>query len=308
MTHSELMSQQEEKRNQLYRLLGRLPSLPNGVNATLVYEEERESYTLEKLMLDLNGIERVPAYFLRTKKAVGKAPVILYNHWHGGQYEIGKEEILSGHQGLQDPAYGNVLTDMGFSVMCIDTWAFGERATRTESAIFKEMLWRGQVMWGMMVYDNIRALDYLCLRPDVDSERIGTMGISMGSTMSYWHAALDRRIKAVIDICCLTDFQSLIEENGLDLHGIYYFVPDLLNHFTAAEINALIAPRPHLSLAGNHDKLTPVGGLQKINEELEAAYRAFSAEDAWKLLRYDVGHMETADMRQEIIQFWRKWL
>ncbi|MEH7096522.1 hypothetical protein [Neobacillus vireti] len=53
-----------------------------------------------------------------------------------------------------------------------------------------------------------------------------------------------------MDICCLTDYQALMEEDGLDGHGIYYYVPELLNHFTASEINALIAPRAHLGLAG----------------------------------------------------------
>ena len=42
------------------------------------------------------------------------------------------------------------------------------------------MLWKGQVLWGAMVYDNLRALDYLITRSDVDGERIGTMGLSMG--------------------------------------------------------------------------------------------------------------------------------
>ena len=56
------------------------------------------------------------------------------------------------------------------------------------------MLWHGQVMWGMMVYDSIRAVDYLVSRDDVDPGRIATMGISMGSTMAWWAAALDTRI------------------------------------------------------------------------------------------------------------------
>ena len=170
------------------------------------------------------------------------------------------------------------------------------------------MLWRGQAMWGMMVYDSLRAVDYLVGRADVDAGRVGTLGLSMGSTMAWWVAALDVRIKACVDICCLTDFHALIETQGLGGHGIYYYVPDLLNHFTTAQINALISPRAHLSLAGRHDCLTPPAGLERINRELRAVYEADGAPDAWKLHVYDQGHFESAAMRAEIVAFLAKWL
>ena len=163
-------------------------------------------------------------------------------------------------------------------------------------------------MWGMMVYDSLKAVDYLASRPDVDPRRLGIMGISMGSTMAWWTAALDTRIKVCIDICCLTDYQALIENRGLDKHGVYYFVPGLLKHFSAAEINSLISPRPHLSLAGNFDSMTPPAGLNRIDNELKKVYEADGAVNAWKLMRYDTGHFETHAMRAEILSFIKKWL
>ena len=170
------------------------------------------------------------------------------------------------------------------------------------------MLWHGQVLWGMMLFDSLRAVDYLCSRADIDSRRIGTMGLSMGSTMAWWLAALDTRIKVCVDLCCLTDFQALIESRGLDGHGIYYYVPSLLKYFTTAEINALIAPRPHLSLAGNHDHLTPPAGLDRIDQELKVVYEELGCSDAWELKRYNVGHFETAEMRAAVLGFLDKWL
>ena len=134
------------------------------------------------------------------------------------------------------------------------------------------MLWRGQVLWGMMVYDSLRAIDYLVAREDVDAGRVATLGLSMGSTMAWWVAALDERVRVCVDLCCLTDFEALIETRGLDGHGIYYYVPGLLKQFTTAQINALIAPRAHLSLAGNHDRLTPPAGLDRIDAELRRVY------------------------------------
>jgi hypothetical protein len=85
-------------------------------------------------------------------------------------------------------------------------------------------------------------------------------------------------------------------------------VPSLLKHFTTARINALIAPRAHLSLAGNLDTLTPPAGLDRIDRELKQVYAAAGKPENWKLLRYDVGHEETPEMRREIIEFLRSRL
>ena len=297
------------RRQQLYSLLGDLPERTRRISASMVAEEERGPYVLEKLVLDLNGIDPVPAYFVRPSQQPGPGPAVVYNHAHGGNYQLGKDELLVGHDNLlQAPPYAEELTRLGYCALCIDHWAFGERRGRTEGEIFKEMLWNGQVMWGMMVYDSLRAIDYLVSRPEVNPDRLGTMGLSMGSTMAWWVAALDTRVKMCIDICCLTDFQALIDSQGLDGHGVYYYVPNLLKHFTTAQINTLIAPRAHLGLAGNFDCLTPPAGLDRIDAELRTVYEDEGAAEAWKLLRYDIGHYETAAMRAEILSFLQRWL
>ena len=296
------------RRQELYDLLGDLPLRSRPLEVQQIAEEERQEYVLETLVLNLNGIEAVPAYFVRPKDGQGPLPVILYNHAHGGDYILGKDELLAGRKVLQRPPYADVLTKLGYAALCIDTWAFGERRGRSEGEIFREMLWSGQVMWGMMVFDSLRALDYLESRPDVDSARIGTLGLSMGSTMAWWLAALDTRVKVCIDICCLTDFEALIAHRSLEGHSVYYFVPRLLKHFTTAQINALIAPRTHLSLAGIFDPLTPPDGLDRIDAALREVYAAAGAADAWRLSRYATGHMETAAMRAEIIAFLQRWL
>ncbi|MBN1681138.1 MAG: acetylxylan esterase [Anaerolineae bacterium] len=294
---------QDQQRQQLYALLGDLPDRHHPITVTTVSTEERELYVLETLVLDLNGIEPVPAYFVRPHDHAEPLPAILYHHAHGHNYALGKDELLLGRPLLQQPPYAEALTQQGYAALCVDAWAFGERATRTESAIFKHMLWTGQVLWGMMVYDGLRALDYLCERPDVDASRIGTLGLSLGSTMAWWIAALDTRIKVCVDICCLTDYDALIETGNLDGHSFYYYVPSLLKHFTASQINALIAPRAHLGLAGDRDPLTPSAGLDRIDADLKAAYAAAGAPDAWRLLRYDTEHNEIAPMRSEIMAF-----
>ncbi|MCY3020465.1 MAG: acetylxylan esterase [Planctomycetota bacterium] len=297
-----------QQRDLLYSLLGDLPPRDRPLAARKLGEEECGSYVLEKLVLDLNGLEPVPAFFVRPLGVNGRLPAILFNHSHGGRYEIGKLELVRGADYLQLPAYAEELARRGIASLCIDCWNFGERRGRAESELFKEMLWRGQVLWGLMVYDSLRAVDYLLSRRDVDASRLGTLGISMGATMAWWTAALDERIKVTVDLCCLTDFHELIATRGLDGHGLYYYVPGLLKHFDTAAISALIVPRPHVSLNGNYDRLTPPRGLDRIDQVLKRRYRAAGRPDAWRMYRRDQGHFETAEMRAEILGWLDRWL
>ena len=297
-----------QRRAELYALLGDLPDRQRPIAAETIAITERDGYILETLVLDMNGVEPVPAFLARPKGEVRQAPAVLYNHAHGGDYELGKREFIDGRGALQSPPYAKALTDLGYCALCIDSWNFGERRGRTESELFKEMLWHGRVLWGMMVYDSIRALDYLAGRPEVDPARLGTLGLSMGSTMAWWLAALDDRVTVCVDICCLSDFQELIATRGLDGHGIYYYVPGLLKHFDTAGINALIAPRAHLALAGNYDRLTPPAGLDKIDAALQRVYAEQGMPERWQMLRYDTGHFETAHARKAIIDFLQHWL
>lgn len=292
-----------QRREELYRLMGDLPDRSRPIAARTVSEEERDGYVLETLELDLNGIEAVPAYFVKPKNLSGPVPVMLFNHSHGGGYDIGKKEFVDGRKYLQNPSYAKVVTDLGWVGLCIDTWVFGGRNHTSELDMFKAMLWQGRVLWGMMVYDNLRAVDYLLTRPEVDPKRIATLGISMGSTMAWWTAALDERIKVTVDICCLTDMHTFLKTKSLAGHGVYYFVPSLLKYFSTSDINALIAPRAHLALAGLQDKLTPVAGLDIVDAELTRVYAEQGAPENWRLLRYDVGHQETPEGREAILAF-----
>ncbi len=300
-----MAEEKSERRRRLLELLGELPQAAGPVHADVMETVEYDGFVLERLTLRLNEEEAAPAYYARPAGSTGKHPVIVFNHSHGGIHEIGKDELLldTGKGYLQSPSYAAFLTSLGYSVLCFDAWGFGERSTRSESEIFKEMLWNGKVMWGMMVYDSIRAIDYLYTRDDVDTERIGTIGISMGGTMAWWLAALDERVGFCVDMCSLADYDALIATRSLDIHGIYYYVPSLLKHFTAGRINALVSPRPHLGFAGLRDPVVPAQGLDRIDSETRQAYLADGAADRWKLARSDSAHEETPEMRREIERF-----
>lgn len=301
----DLHESKQAYRDRLLALLGDLPAERGEVKAKTISVENRGTWVLESLELELNGLEPVPAVFVKPANADGPLPVVLFNHSHGGIYDIGKDELLreTGKGYLHAPSYAELLTDLGYAAFSMDAWGFGERYTRSEGELFKEMLWRGRVMWGMMVYDAMRSVDYLASRRDVRVNLIGTAGISMGGTMAWWLAALDPRIAFCIDLCGTAEFEAMVRGRVLDHHGVYHFVPGLLKQFTAAQISSLIAPRPRLSLSGRHDPLFPLAGVESLGQALQSAYDEEGAPGNWRQVIADCAHEESARMREEVRAF-----
>jgi dienelactone hydrolase len=226
-------------------------------------------------------------------------------------YDLGKEQLLQGVK--VQPAYAPVCAELGLVTLAIDSWCFGERkhdsnGHRGEEDTFKLMLWRGQTLWGMMMLDEFRALQYLASRPEVDAARLGAFGMSMGSTKAWWLGALEPKVKLTADVCCLTDYDSLIQTHHLSGHGVYYFVPSLLKEFTTTEINELIVPRPHLSVNGRKDPLTPPAGVEKIRDRLKPLYARYGREQDCRVELYDCAHEELPEMRRTIVDWMQKYL
>src|SRR5437763_16439953 len=101
------------RREELYRVLGDLPPRDRPITGEKVAERQvppstagaADGYVLETWMLDLNGIEPVPAYFTRPLVLSGRAPAVLYHHAHGGDYVLGKDEFINGRSALQEPPW-----------------------------------------------------------------------------------------------------------------------------------------------------------------------------------------------------------
>lgn len=302
--------QRKQVRAQLWELLGELPPRPKRLAVQTVKREDRGDFTLEKFQFDNGAGATVPGYLLLPKNVSGKSPAILYCHWHGGQYDIGKEEIFGTN--ATPVAAGPALVKHGYVVLAIDAYCFGERngqgpggpneqGAAGEMSASKFNLWVGRTLWGMIVRDDLIALDYLCSRPEVDTKRIGVTGISMGATRTWWAMALDDRLKAGVAVCCLTRYQNLIEHESLRSHGIYYFVPGMLRHFDTEAVVALSAPRPMLFLSGETDAGSPVDGIRTIERKVQRAYRLYGAEQNFQSVIYPgVGHQYTPDMWQRM--------
>lgn len=126
--------------------------------------------------------------------------------------------------------------------------------------------------------------------------------------MAWWLAALDERIRVCIDIAGQVEAKTLIHQRGLDHHGFYSYVPGLLKAFETADIQSLIVPRPHLSLVGDQDRMTPYEGLEIIDERLKTLYAEAGKPEQWQMGRYPCGHKETAGMRHELREFLMRYL
>jgi len=305
-------------RRRVWQLLGDLPPRPAAPEVRILWRKHKQSFTLEKFQFDNEAGTNVPGYLCIPDGLKAPAPAILYCHYHGEEYDNGKEEILKPWPVKRPPAVE--LTGRGYVVMAVDAYCFGERrekgpAGKKETGKEEELmmtklnLWYGRTLWGMILRDDLMALDYLSSRPEVDRKRIGVTGMSMGSTRSWWLAALDERIAAAACVACLTRYQDLIAEGQLRQHGIYYFVPGVLKHFDMEAVVSLIAPRPLLTQTGDRDGGSPISGVKTTNRFVEGIYRLYGRSERFQGIVYPgVGHRYTAKMWRETLSWLNRWL
>lgn len=294
------------EKQKIWDLLGD-SAYPEEVKGEILAVQEENGYVKESLLLHLNTMEPVPAYFVYPS-GHSSFPVFLYHHSHGGEFHIGKEEMFCGASYLQAPNFAKTLTSLGCGVLAIDAWGFGERRGLPESILYKKFLVQGKTLWGMRVYDSIAALNYVSTRPEVQQEKIGVIGMSMGAMQSWWVAALDSRVSCCIDLCGQVDLETLLGLNDLDAHGFYYYVPQLLKYFSTAEIQSWMLPIWRFSGNGRYDHLTPLQGIEKLSSQLTPLYQQQETEARWQEFLSSAGHQETEAMRIAWIQFVKKWL
>lgn len=314
--------QRVEIRAKLNELLGDLPPRPPVSAFQVIEKVDKGTYTIETIQFDNGAGETVKGFLFVPKTATpqSKAPAILYCHWHGGQYDVGKQELLQTNATPVAP--GPALAEAGYVVLGIDAPCFGERNGQGpdglqqkggagEMTASKFQLWVGRTLWGMMIRDDLTALDYLCSRPEVDAARIGVTGISMGSTRSWWIMALDDRPRAAVCVACMTRYEELIRAGMLKAHGIYYFVPGMLKHFDTEAVIALAAPRPMLFMTGDQDGGSPIKGVRHLGEIVSGVYALHgdNAKSHFENAIYpDVGHVYLPEMWEKTLKWMDRWV
>ena len=140
---------------------------------------------------------------------------------------------------------------------------------------------------GMIVRDDQCALDYLASREEVDPERIGITGMSMGGTRANWLAALDERVKVTVSVACLTRMQDFIRTGNIKWHAFFNWVPGMLARFDTEQVVSLIAPRNYVQLMGTEDIGSPLSGVQYIQDKMEQVYALYDASDKLEFHYYE---------------------
>jgi dienelactone hydrolase len=299
----------------LLRLLGTMPPRPDPRKVEVIGQEDRGGYTLERFRFH-NGVDMVVPGILMIPKGIPRpAPVIIGLHGHGGS----KDQFCP--RTKEGQPIGPMLVERGYVVAAIDAYFNGERIGKgpggpqevkepaQEHSLVKLNLWLGRTLWGMMIRDEQCLIDYLETRPEIDRDRIGATGMSMGCTRAGWLAAVDDRVKAIVGVACFTRYTELLVHGDLERHGMYYFVPGMLEHFDTEALFALVAPRPMLQLSGDQDGGAPTDGIEVLEEKLGALYRLYGHPERFRSVIYkDTGHEYLPEMKAETIAWFERYL
>ena len=310
-------AQRAKVKSVVVNALGEMPPRPSPSNVKVIKADKKNGWRIEKFVFH-NGVDSlVPGYIAIPEDGRQRHPAILTMHGHSSS----KENMFGYEPTSQDVA--ELLVKNGYVVLGIDNYFNGERKGKgpagsletmqrgsdQEMSLFKLNLWLGRTLWGMMLRDEQMALDYLASRPEVDPERIGAQGMSMGSTRSWWLGAIDDRIKAVVGVACFTRYEDLIAIRALRAHGIYYFVPGVLKHFDSEGVMALLAPRPFLALTGDRDAGSPPEGMKKLEAILNRFYKLYAKPEAFRSVIYpETGHVYNDDQKRKMVDWFNRYL
>ena len=269
---------------------------------------QKDGYRIESLTYEVQPGDRVSALLLVPDKATAAHPTpgIAVWHQHAGEYHLGKSEP-AGLAGNPMHHTGVALVKEGYVVLCPDTLCFEERQDPTgilkggeyERFEFLRQVVRGRSLAWKNILDMRRAIDLLCDRPEVVTDKIGCYGHSMGSTHSCLVGPLEPRLKCIIGNCCLPTYEAIEEEHLL--HCFPNFVPGWKKFGDTPEIAALIAPRAlHLNL-GEKDSGSPIESATRGVQRIAEVYKQAGVPNNFSFfIEPDTGHVLTETMWQHV--------
>ncbi len=276
----------------------------------------KEGYRIESVTYEVEPDDRVPALILIPDgvNENNPSPAIAVWHQHGGRYDLGKTEP-AGLSGSEMHHTGVALVKEGYVVICPDALCFEERQDPEnklkggsfERFEFLRYLMKGKSMAWKNILDMRRAIDYLVKMPEVNGERIGCYGHSMGSTHAWLVGPHEPRIKALVGNCCLPTY-SAIHDARL-LHCFPNFVPGWLKYGDVPEIVSLTAPRAlHLNL-GENDAGSPIKHAEEGIHRIAKAYQKLDADNQFSaFIQKDTGHVLSPEMWHKTKTFFEKHL
>ena len=227
------------------------------------------------------------------------------------------------------------LVRRGYVVISIDAFMFGERRTmvdadlghgwdrskytienvRTinqhcrdkEETLVKALTFAGLTWPGIVFWDDIRTVDYLVTRPEVDPARIGCLGISMGGYRALYLSALGPRIRAG----CVVGFMSTVRpmiHSHLDTHSWVHFVPALHRDLDWPDVASLTAPRSLMVLQCSRTACSRLAGMKESVDKIAAVYDKAGIRSRFTGRFYDVPHRFTRAMQDDAFAWFDRLL
>ena len=288
---------------QFLDMLGLAP-LPEktDLKATVTGTLERESVTIEKIHFQSRPGLYVTANLYRPKAATTRLPGILYVCGHSGRGRDGNKTAFQDH--------GMWFAANGYVCLVVDTLQLGEVAGKHHGTYNLDRFWwhsRGYTPAGVECWNGIRAIDYLCSRPEVDADKIGVTGISGGGATTVWVAAADHRVKVAAPVSGMSDLESYVTNQVINGHCDCMFVYNTYQ-WDWATILALFAPKPLLFANSDNDRIFPMDGNRRIIARLRQCYEMLGAKDKVDEHVSPGGHDYRPDLRLAVFRFFHTHL
>jgi dienelactone hydrolase len=336
----------KEARPKLLELLHYSPDRCDP-GAEVVEKADLGDFVREKIYFNTTPAIRVPAYLLVPKRP-GKLPAIVALHDHGGFYLWGKEKLVEVEgeapvlKKWRDDYYGgnsiaSVLAKQGYVVLVIDMFywgerrmlldddpadwrerpadisaqrisAFNQRAGQSEQLVGRTIYSAGFTWPGIMFWDDIRSVEYLVTRPEVDKNRIGCVGLSVGGLRSCHLAALDDRIKAAVVVGWMASFPAQLQRHVRNTIGHTKVVPGLYKHLDYPDVASLAMPAALMVVNGRKDGLFELGGVEASFEKLARCYKKAGIPERVATRMYDAPHEFNGAMQEEAWAWLKRWV
>ena len=183
-----------------------------------------------------------------------------------------------------------------------NTWS-----AQHEHVMAKSLFCAGTTWPGVWLGEDVKALDILCARKDVDSSRIGCGGLSGGGMRTVFTGGLDSRIKCSVCVGLMSTWKDFLLYKS-QTHTWMTFVPLLPNELDFPEILGLSVPNPALVLNAEQDALFTLEEMKKADDILKAVYDKAGASERYRCSFHPGPHKFTAGMQMEAFDWFDKWL
>jgi len=288
-------------RGRLRQFLGHLPdSAP--LEARVEERTELDGGLIRELVsYQVEPGERIRAYVF-LPRGTSRTRAIWCIHQHAGQFDLGKSEP-TGLAGNPQQHYALELARRGYVTMVADQLCFEERREpRLDGQLYERFEFTRRVSAGSTLqakysWDNWRGLDYLQGRSEVDPNRIGCLGHSLGGQQSLLLAALDERIKVGASSCGFASLATIFRDRVNHNYALY--LPGLTLEADTGDILALAGPRPFFAGFGRTDRIFPIDGV----EDTIARARPAFPEGHLEVMIEEGGHAFTDAMRERCYAF-----